>query len=82
MPGYTLVHIQLLVTNTLESFFSCLLSSHSSHLPVVVVTKVQDTAIHLIESYTLGLDLSSIQPVQVPLQSLTALQQISSPNPI
>lgn len=80
MPGHTLAHLQLLLTNTARSLFSGLLSSHSSPLPVVVVTQVQDPAIHLTESHIIGLELLPIQPVQVPLQSLTALQQINTPN--
>ncbi|KAK4815300.1 hypothetical protein QYF61_026205 [Mycteria americana] len=44
----------------------------------VVVTQVQDPALGLVEPHTTGLS-PSIQPVQVPLQSLPTLQQINTP---
>ncbi|KAK4832379.1 hypothetical protein QYF61_022234, partial [Mycteria americana] len=44
----------------------------------VVVTQVQDLALSLVESHTIGLG-PSIQPVQVPLQSLPPLKQINTP---
>ncbi|KAK4808458.1 hypothetical protein QYF61_005523 [Mycteria americana] len=44
----------------------------------VVVTQVQDLALGLVEPHTIGLG-PSIQPVQVPLQSLPTLQQINTP---
>ncbi|KAF1399548.1 Membrane-associated guanylate kinase, WW and PDZ domain-containing protein 2, partial [Spheniscus mendiculus] len=44
----------------------------------VVVAKVQDPALGLVEPHTVGLG-PSIQPVQVPLQSLPALKQINTP---
>ncbi|KAK4820419.1 hypothetical protein QYF61_026255 [Mycteria americana] len=44
----------------------------------VVVAQVQDLALSLVESHTIGLN-PSIQPVQVPLQSLPSLQQINTP---
>ena len=44
----------------------------------VVVTKVQDPALGLVETYTAGLG-PSIQSVQTPLQSLPTLEQINNP---
>jgi len=42
------------------------------------VTQVQDSAFGLVKPHTAGLN-SSIQPVQIPLQSLPTLQQINTP---
>ncbi|KAK4810059.1 hypothetical protein QYF61_007223 [Mycteria americana] len=44
----------------------------------VVVTQVQDPTLGLVEPHTIDLS-PSIQPVQVPLQSLPTLQQINTP---
>ncbi|KAK4816158.1 hypothetical protein QYF61_011540 [Mycteria americana] len=44
----------------------------------VVVTQVQDLALGLVKPHTIDLS-PSIQPVQVPLQSLPALKQINTP---
>ncbi|KAK4820888.1 hypothetical protein QYF61_007935 [Mycteria americana] len=44
----------------------------------VVVAQVQDLALNLVEPHTIGLG-PSIQPVQVPLQSLPPLKQINTP---
>ncbi|KAK4832881.1 hypothetical protein QYF61_026431 [Mycteria americana] len=44
----------------------------------VGVTQVQDLALGLVEPHTIGLG-PSIQPVQVPLQSLPTLEQINTP---
>ncbi|KAK4817504.1 hypothetical protein QYF61_016511 [Mycteria americana] len=44
----------------------------------VVVTQVQDLALGLVETHTVGLS-PWIQPVQVPLQSLPTLKQINTP---
>ncbi|KAK4815176.1 hypothetical protein QYF61_021036 [Mycteria americana] len=44
----------------------------------VVVAQVQDLALGLVEPHTIDLG-PSIQPVQVPLQSLPPLQQINTP---
>ncbi|KAK4814386.1 hypothetical protein QYF61_018145 [Mycteria americana] len=44
----------------------------------VVVAQVQDPALSLVEPHTIGLG-PSIQPVQVPLQSLPTLKQINIP---
>ncbi|KAK4817943.1 hypothetical protein QYF61_003373 [Mycteria americana] len=45
----------------------------------VVVTQVQDPALGLVEPHTIGPG-PSIQPVQVPLQSLPTLKQINTPS--
>ncbi|GAB0208866.1 mitochondrial enolase superfamily member 1 [Grus japonensis] len=47
-------------------------------LPGVVATQVQDPALGLVEPQTVGLG-PSIQPVQIPLQSLPTLEQIDTP---
>ncbi|KAK4811094.1 hypothetical protein QYF61_016380 [Mycteria americana] len=44
----------------------------------VVVTQVQDLALGLVEPHTIG-PSPSIQPVQIPLQSLPTLKQINTP---
>ncbi|KAK4810060.1 hypothetical protein QYF61_007224 [Mycteria americana] len=44
----------------------------------VVVMEVQDLALSLVKPHTIG-PRSSIQPVQVPLQSLPTLKQINTP---
>jgi len=44
----------------------------------VVATKVQDPALGLVEPHTIDLG-PSIQPVQIPLQSLPTLEQINTP---
>ncbi|KAK4817086.1 hypothetical protein QYF61_027917 [Mycteria americana] len=44
----------------------------------VVVTQVQDPTLGLVESYTTDLS-PSIQPVQIPLQSLPTFKQINTP---
>ncbi|KAK4814538.1 hypothetical protein QYF61_022257 [Mycteria americana] len=58
------------------------LSSHSFPSPValhgVVVTRVQDLALGLVEPHMIDLG-PSIQPVQIPLQSLPTLEQIDTP---
>ncbi|KAK4811539.1 hypothetical protein QYF61_011688 [Mycteria americana] len=46
----------------------------------VAVAQVQDPALSLVEPHTIG-PSPSIQPVQVPLQSLPALQQITPAQP-
>lgn len=43
------------------------------------MTQVQDPALCLVETFTIDLS-SSIQPVQIPLWSLPALQQINTPS--
>jgi len=42
------------------------------------VTEVQEPALGLVETHTIGLG-PSIQPVQIPLQSLPTLEQIDTP---
>ncbi|PKU45126.1 hypothetical protein llap_4577 [Limosa lapponica baueri] len=44
----------------------------------VVVTQVQDSALGLVEPHPIGLS-PLIQPVQIPLQSLSTLQQVDTP---
>ncbi|KAF4797174.1 hypothetical protein TURU_076844 [Turdus rufiventris] len=44
----------------------------------VVVIQVQDLSLCLVEPHSVGL-IPVIQPVQIPLQSLSALQQINTP---
>ena len=44
----------------------------------IVLTKVQDPAFGLVEAHTVGLG-PSIQPVQIPLQSLPTRKQIDTP---
>ncbi|KAK4827428.1 hypothetical protein QYF61_017866 [Mycteria americana] len=44
----------------------------------VAVTQVQDPALGLVKPHTIGLS-PSIQPVQIPLQSLPILKQINTP---
>ena len=66
-----------LLTNTPRSFSTRQLSSHSSpSLHGAVVTQVQDLAFGLVETHTTNLG-PSIQPVQIPLQSLPTLEQKS-----
>jgi len=71
-----------LSTNTPRSFSARQLSSHSSPsllaLHGVVVTKMQDPALGLVEPHTAGLG-PSIQPDLIPLQSLPTLEQIDTP---
>ena len=45
----------------------------------VVVTRVQDPTLLVVETSTIGLS-SVLQPVQIPLQSLPALKQINTPH--
>ncbi|RMC08459.1 hypothetical protein DUI87_14703 [Hirundo rustica rustica] len=64
-----------------RSFSTGQLSRHSSpanSAAGVVVSQVQDPALHHIKPYTIGLS-PSIQPGQIPLQSLPVLQQINTP---
>jgi len=44
----------------------------------IVVTQVQDLAFGLVETHTVGLG-SSVQPDQIPLQSLPSLEKVDSP---
>ncbi|KAK4832137.1 hypothetical protein QYF61_020877 [Mycteria americana] len=80
--GTLLAHIQAAV-NQHPQVFLCLaafqpLFPKPVALHGVVVTQAQDLALCLVEPHTIGLG-PSIQPVQVPLQSLPALKQINTP---
>ncbi|KAK4819049.1 hypothetical protein QYF61_024688 [Mycteria americana] len=66
-----------LSTNTPRSFSAWQLSKPVA-LHGVAVAQVQDLALSLIEPHTIG-PSPSIQPVQVPLQSLPSLKQIDTP---
>ncbi|KAK4832565.1 hypothetical protein QYF61_024065 [Mycteria americana] len=80
--GTLLAHIQLAVHQhpqvllcwaAFQPLFPKLVALH-----VVVVTQVQDPTLSLVEPHTIGLS-PSIQPVQIPLQSLPTLKQINTP---
>ncbi|KAK4816653.1 hypothetical protein QYF61_019630 [Mycteria americana] len=80
--GTLLAHIQLAV-NQHPQVLLCLAAFQPLFpMPValhgVAVAQVQDLAFGLVEPHTIGLG-PSIQPVQVPLQSLPTLQQINTP---
>ncbi|KAK4832143.1 hypothetical protein QYF61_020883 [Mycteria americana] len=80
--GILLAHIQPAV-NQHSQVLSCQAAFQPSFpkpvaLHGVVVTQVQDPALGLVEPHTVGLG-PSIQPVQVPLQSLPPLKQINTP---
>ena len=82
-PGHSLVHVQVLLTSTRRTFSNLHLSRHSAPAcgPAgLVVTQGQEQAqaLGLVEPQTSGLS-PSMQPVQIPLQSLPALQQINTP---
>ncbi|KAK4810322.1 hypothetical protein QYF61_018264 [Mycteria americana] len=80
--GTLLAHIQLAVNQHSQVLFCLAAFQPLFPKPValhgVAVTQVQDLALGLVEPYTIGLG-PSIQPVQVPLQSLPTLQQINTP---
>ncbi|KAK4821092.1 hypothetical protein QYF61_013420 [Mycteria americana] len=80
--GTLLAHIQVAVDQHSQVLFW-----HTAFQPLfpkpvalhgVVVTQVQDPALGLVEPHTIGLG-PSIQPVQVPLQSLPPFKQINTP---
>ncbi|KAK4814234.1 hypothetical protein QYF61_012730 [Mycteria americana] len=77
-----LAHIQLAVSQHLQVLLCWAAFQRLFLKPValhgVVVTQVQDPALSLVEPHTIGLS-PSIQPVQVPLQSLPTLKQINIP---
>ncbi|KAK4816334.1 hypothetical protein QYF61_015018 [Mycteria americana] len=80
--GTLLAHIQVAV-NQHPQVLLCLaafqpLFPKPVALHGVAVAQVQDLAFGLVEPHTIGLG-PSIQPVQVPLQSLPTLQQINTP---
>ncbi|KAK4819628.1 hypothetical protein QYF61_008848 [Mycteria americana] len=80
--GTLLAHIQLAVNQHPQVLFRWAASQPLFPKPValhgVAVTQVQDLALGLVEPRTIDLG-PSIQPVQVPLQSLPPLQQINTP---
>ncbi|KAJ7401712.1 integral membrane protein dgcr2 idd [Pitangus sulphuratus] len=80
--GTLLVHVQLVVDQHPQ-----VLSHWAAFQPLcpkpvvlhgVVVTQVQGSAFGLVELHNVGLG-PSIQPVQIPLQSLPTLHQINTP---
>ncbi|KAK4830945.1 hypothetical protein QYF61_014404 [Mycteria americana] len=80
--GTLLAYIQASVNQHAQVLF-CLaafqpLFSKPVALHGVAVAQVQDLALGLVEPHTIGLG-PSIQPVQIPLQSLPTLQQINTP---
>ncbi|KAK4831972.1 hypothetical protein QYF61_020355 [Mycteria americana] len=80
--GTLLAHIQAAVNKHPQVLFHQAAFQPLFPKPValhgVVVTQVQDLALSLVEPHTIDLG-PSIQPVQVPLQSLPTLQQINTP---
>ncbi|KAK4826516.1 hypothetical protein QYF61_010013 [Mycteria americana] len=80
--GTLLAHIQLAVYQYPQVLLCWAAFQPRFPKPVAlhgaVVTQVQDLALGLVESHTIGLG-PSIQPVQVPLQSLPPLKQINTP---
>ncbi|KAK4823617.1 hypothetical protein QYF61_004220 [Mycteria americana] len=81
--GTLLAHIQVAVNQHPQVLFCWAAFQPLFPKPValhgVVVTQVQDLAFHLLAPHTVGLG-PSIQPVQVPLQSLPTLKQINTPD--
>ncbi|KAK4825636.1 hypothetical protein QYF61_001421 [Mycteria americana] len=80
--GTLLAHIQAAVNKHPQVLFCRAALQPLFPKPValhgVVVTQAQDLALSLVEHHTIG-PSPSIQPVQVPLQSLPTLQQINTP---
>ncbi|KAK4825851.1 hypothetical protein QYF61_003102 [Mycteria americana] len=80
--GTLLAHIQPAVNQHPQVLFCWAAFQPLFPKPValhgIVVTQVQDPVLSLVESHTIGLG-PSIQPVQVPLQSLPTLKQINTP---
>ncbi|KAK4810518.1 hypothetical protein QYF61_004481 [Mycteria americana] len=80
--GTLLAHIQLAVNQHPQVLFCWAAFQPLFPKPValhgVAVAQVRDPALSLVEPHTIGLG-PSIQPVQVPLQSLPTLQQINTP---
>ncbi|KAK4820738.1 hypothetical protein QYF61_004419 [Mycteria americana] len=80
--GTLLAHIQAAVNQHSQVLFGQAAFQPLFPKPVVlhgvVVTQVQDLALSLVEPHTIGPG-PSIQPVQVPLQSLPPLKQINTP---
>ncbi|KAK4830689.1 hypothetical protein QYF61_012858 [Mycteria americana] len=79
--GTLLAHIQAAVNQHPQVLFHRAAFQPLFPKPValhgVVVTQVQDPALGLVKPHTIG-PSPSIQPVQVPLQSLPTLQQINT----
>ncbi|KAK4832009.1 hypothetical protein QYF61_020447 [Mycteria americana] len=80
--GTLLAHIQLAVSQHPQVLFCWAAFQPLFPKPValhgVVVTQAQDLALGLVKPHTIDLG-PSIQPVQVPLQSLPTLKQINTP---
>ncbi|KAK4831915.1 hypothetical protein QYF61_020292 [Mycteria americana] len=80
--GTLLAHIQVAVNKHPQVLFCQAAFQPLFPKPValhgVAVAQVQDLALGLVEPHTIDLG-PSIQPVQVPLQSLPTLQQINTP---
>ncbi|KAK4806900.1 hypothetical protein QYF61_012621 [Mycteria americana] len=80
--GTLLAHIQAAVNQHSQVLFCRAAFQPLFPKPValhgVVVAQVQDLALGLVEPHTIG-PSPSIQPVQVPLQSLPTLKQINAP---
>ncbi|KAK4814173.1 hypothetical protein QYF61_010005 [Mycteria americana] len=80
--GTLLAHIQVAIDQHLQVLFHRAAFQPLFPKPValhgVIVTQVQDPALSFVEPHTIGLS-PSIQPVQVPLQSLPTLKQINTP---
>ncbi|KAK4822567.1 LOW QUALITY PROTEIN: hypothetical protein QYF61_016136 [Mycteria americana] len=80
--GTLLAHIQLAIDQHPQVLFCLAAFQPLFPKPValhgVAVAQVQDLALGLVEPHTIDLG-PSIQPVQVPLQSLPTLKQINTP---
>ncbi|KAK4806245.1 hypothetical protein QYF61_013389 [Mycteria americana] len=80
--GTLLAHIQVAVNQHPQALLCLAAFQPLFPKPValhgVAVTQVQDLALGLVEPHTIDLG-PSIQPVQVPLQSLPTLKQINTP---
>ncbi|KAK4824446.1 hypothetical protein QYF61_015761 [Mycteria americana] len=83
--GTLLAHIQAAVNQHPQILFCLAAFQPLFPKPValhgVAVAQVQDLALSLVEPHTIDLG-PSIQPVQVPLQSLPTLKQINAPTPL
>jgi len=81
--GYLLAHVQPVVdllTNTPDLSLQCSIPATLPHVcsyAWIVVIKVQDPALSLVEPHKTGLS-TVIQPVQIPLQGLPTRRQISA----
>ncbi|GAB0187966.1 hypothetical protein GRJ2_001261900 [Grus japonensis] len=80
--GTLLAHVQPAVNHHPQVLFCWAAFQPLFPKPValygVVVTPVQDPALSLVEPHTIGLG-PLIQPVQIPLSSLSTLKQINTP---